>query len=63
MKHVQPTHERRWFTSSYSSGNGACVEVAMSEQVSLRDSVHPDQTELTFAPEEWHAFVRDSKHL
>ncbi|HKN96498.1 MAG TPA: DUF397 domain-containing protein [Pseudonocardiaceae bacterium] len=32
-----------WRTSSYSSGNGQCVEVAFEgERVAVRDSKHPE---------------------
>ncbi|MGJ5804376.1 DUF397 domain-containing protein [Streptomyces europaeiscabiei] len=47
-----------WRKSSYSSGNGQCVEVASaSGVVGVRDSKHPDQAPLTFSPAEWRAFV------
>lgn len=47
-----------WFTSSYSSGNGQCVQVRHWEaSTGVRDSVHPDRTVLSFSKEEWHTFL------
>jgi hypothetical protein len=48
----------RWRTSSYSSGNGQCVEVApITEGVALRDSKNPTGGVLRFAEQGWAAFT------
>lgn len=47
-----------WHTSSYSWGNGDCVQVAPSaNQVLVRDSKHPDGPALTLPTPAWHAFL------
>ncbi|MGH3907395.1 MAG: DUF397 domain-containing protein [Pseudonocardiaceae bacterium] len=47
-----------WRTSSRSSGNGQCVEVAfVGNWIALRDSKHPTGHVLFFTPGEWDAFV------
>jgi Domain of unknown function (DUF397) len=50
-----------WTKSSYSGGNGACVEVASRAvtTVSVRDSKDPQGPALGFTPESWTAFVAD----
>lgn len=49
----------RWTKSSYSGGNGACVEVASPtrDAVGVRDSKVPDGPRLRFRPEAWRGFV------
>jgi len=48
----------RWFKSSYSAGNGACVEVAFAPgSVSVRDSKDPRGPVLRFTPQAWRDFV------
>ena len=57
------TDTGRWFTSSYSSGHGQCVEVKHhcgDTPVGMRDSVHPGDAQLGFPSEEWRAFLRPS---
>ncbi|WP_328917256.1 MULTISPECIES: DUF397 domain-containing protein [unclassified Streptomyces] len=49
----------RWFKSSYSNGQGECVEVAfMGEAIAMRDSKNPGGPALTFATDEFRTFVR-----
>ncbi|MBB6122234.1 DUF397 domain-containing protein [Nocardiopsis algeriensis] len=51
-----------WFTSSYSSGNGQCVQVRRQEEsIGVRDSVHPKRALLDFPKEEWQSFVNSTK--
>lgn len=50
-----------WRKSSYSGGNGECVEfaVAASAAVAVRDSKDPDGALLRFSGAAWTAFVND----
>jgi Domain of unknown function (DUF397) len=54
----------RWRTSSFSGGNGECVEVGAStlDGVLVRDSKHPDAGTITFTAEQWRAFVAGVNH-
>ena len=47
-----------WRKSSYSGTNqdGACVEIAFTEQVGVRDSKNPEPT-LTFSAERFREFL------
>ena len=48
----------QWFKSSYSTNNGACVEVAFTERrVAARDSKNPDGPMVSFGVAEWSAFL------
>lgn len=51
--------ELRWFKSTRSAGNGACVEVAFTAAggVAVRDSKDPDGPLLRFDGEAWRSFV------
>jgi hypothetical protein len=51
--------EPRWFKSSRSSGNGACVEVAFvaTGAVAMRDSKDPKGPVLRFPAAVWREFV------
>ncbi|MFF8505668.1 DUF397 domain-containing protein [Streptomyces anulatus] len=51
----------KWTKSSYSGGNGACVEVKspVAQSIAVRDSKAPQGPSLTFVPGAWNAFVRD----
>ncbi|WP_351226868.1 DUF397 domain-containing protein [Streptomyces sp. NPDC002133] len=48
-----------WTKSSYSGGNGACVEVKspVVQAIAVRDSKVPAGPSLTFVPDSWNAFV------
>ncbi|GAA3372569.1 DUF397 domain-containing protein [Streptomyces sannanensis] len=48
-----------WTKSSYSGGNGACVEVKspVMHAVDVRDSKAPEGPSITFAPTAWSAFM------
>ncbi|MFC8716768.1 DUF397 domain-containing protein [Kitasatospora sp. NPDC057198] len=47
-----------WRKSSYSSGNGQCVEAAfLSDDVATRDSKDPTGPVLVFPAASWAAFV------
>ncbi|MHA4777019.1 DUF397 domain-containing protein [Streptomyces sp. MSC1_001] len=52
---VEPT----WRSSSYSSGNGQCVEVGDngSGSVPVRDSKTPSGPRLFFAADAWGSFI------
>ena len=54
--------EERWFKSSRSAGNGACVEVALLPQaVVVRDSKDPRGPVLTFDPDAWREFIGSAR--
>ncbi|MFC4032119.1 DUF397 domain-containing protein [Streptomyces polygonati] len=47
-----------WFKSSYSNGQGECVEVAITgDHVAMRDSKDPDGPALVFTAAAWSTFV------
>ncbi|MFH9583546.1 DUF397 domain-containing protein [Streptomyces luteogriseus] len=51
--------EAIWRVSSYSGGQGECVEIAdnIPALIPVRDSKRPAGPVITFAPHAWHAFV------
>jgi hypothetical protein len=53
----------KWFKSSRSANSANCVEVAWLERdrVGIRDSKNPHGPALTFTPNEWDAFVADTR--
>ncbi|RAJ39645.1 uncharacterized protein DUF397 [Kitasatospora sp. SolWspMP-SS2h] len=53
------TESLTWRKSSYSGGNGACVEIALpgSASVAVRDSKDPQGPQLRFSGESWAAFA------
>jgi hypothetical protein len=54
---------RTWRKASYSSGSGACVEVAVFHDgaIGIRDSKRPE-TNLTLSPSAWSSFLTHTKH-
>jgi hypothetical protein len=52
-----------WQKSSYSMGNGNCVETAhLSDgSVAVRNSRRPDEAPLLFTAGEWQAFIAGVK--
>ncbi|MEU2080429.1 DUF397 domain-containing protein [Streptomyces albus] len=56
---IQQGTTHAWTKSSYSGGNGACVEVKSPAPatVAVRDSKEPQGPALSFRPEAWGAFV------
>lgn len=50
-----------WVKSSYSTGNGACVEVKspVVSALSVRDSKVSDGPTLAFPADSWNAFVAE----
>jgi hypothetical protein len=51
-----------WRKSSYSGGEGHCVELArVPGGVAVRDSKDPDGPVLRFSAAEWRAFVASMK--
>jgi hypothetical protein len=58
MFSVSNVDSTRWFKSSRSAGNGACVEVAfLSGAVAVRDSKHPTGPVLGFEGNAWRNFI------
>ncbi|MEU1009036.1 DUF397 domain-containing protein [Streptomyces sp. NPDC005890] len=52
-----------WMKSSYSAGNGACVEVKVptAAELAVRDSKTPEGPVLAFPADAWNAFVSSVK--
>ncbi|WP_246469774.1 DUF397 domain-containing protein [Streptomyces olivoverticillatus] len=49
---------RQWRKSSYSSGNGQCVEIAfLGVVVKTRDSKNSIGSTVTFSTKSWSAFI------
>ena len=48
-----------WRTSTFSGGNGSCVEVASNLPgiIAIRDSKDRQGPALVFTPDEWNAFL------
>ena len=54
--------DAQWRKSSYSSGNGQCVEVAdLPAAIAVRDSKDPAGPKLIFTRDAWAAFVESAK--
>jgi hypothetical protein len=53
-----------WFTSSYSSGNGQCVETAQlpEDGMAVRDTKNRTGGALSFSAEAWRSFLAEIAH-
>jgi len=51
-----------WHTSSYSSGEGRCVEVAEGESVLVRDTQNRDLGHVAYSADAWATFLQGVKH-
>jgi hypothetical protein len=52
-----------WVKSSYSAGEGNCVEVAtLPETIMVRDSKNTAGPALRFSPDAWRRFTDTLKH-
>lgn len=66
---IQQGATNAWTKSSYSTGNGACIEVRspVLREVAVRDSKVPEGPAIAFGPDTWTAFVgqvsRGAYHL
>ncbi|QRP48282.1 DUF397 domain-containing protein [Amycolatopsis sp. FDAARGOS 1241] len=47
----------QWRTSSYSAANSNCVEVAVAQQVSVRDTKNREAGQLTVSREAWQGVL------
>ncbi len=56
---IQQGATNAWTKSSYSTGNGACVEVRspVLREVAVRDSKVHEGPAIAFGPDTWTAFV------
>ncbi|MET7637394.1 DUF397 domain-containing protein [Streptomyces sp. NPDC005438] len=56
---IQQGRTQHWTKSSYSTGNGACVEIKApwEHQVAVRDSKDPQGPALRFPSTSWSGFV------
>jgi hypothetical protein len=50
-----------WFTSSYSSGNGQCIETARLPEggMAVRDTKNRAGGALSFSAQAWHSFLAE----
>lgn len=58
---IQQGATNAWTKSSYSTGNGACVEVKspVLQAIAVRDSKVPEGPSIGFAPHSWNEFVAE----
>ncbi|MFJ4715095.1 DUF397 domain-containing protein [Streptomyces sp. NPDC088785] len=58
---IQQGATESWIKSSYSTGNGACVEVKspVAHAIAVRDSKVLEGPSIGFAPDSWTAFVQE----
>jgi hypothetical protein len=56
---VHDLRRAEWRTSTFSGGNGSCVEVASNLPgiIAVRDSKDRQGPALVFTPDEWTAFL------
>lgn len=55
--------DHQWRKSTYSAGNGNCVEIADTPAASaVRDTQNRDLGALRFVSAEWRAFLTAAKH-
>ncbi|MGW4484842.1 DUF397 domain-containing protein [Amycolatopsis sp. NPDC004368] len=47
----------QWRTSSYSTANSNCVEVAVAQRVGVRDTKNREAGQLTVSREAWHGVL------
>ena len=51
-----------WRKSTYSGGNGSCVEIAdLGTATAVRDSKDQNGSKLVFAADEWRGFIASIK--
>ncbi|MFF5333614.1 DUF397 domain-containing protein [Streptomyces sp. NPDC013181] len=56
---MEKVDDAQWFTSSYSNGNGNCVEVArLGAAIVVRDSKVRTGPVLTCGADGWRAFIK-----
>ncbi|WP_304452347.1 DUF397 domain-containing protein [Nocardiopsis sp. YSL2] len=48
---------RRWHTSSYSSGEGSCVEVSEGDRVLVRDTQNRPLGHIEYSADAWTTFL------
>lgn len=53
MKPFEDAVPRGWHVSSYTGGQGNCVEVAEGQDVLVRDTKYRQHGHLTFTSQEW----------
>lgn len=53
MKSFEDPTSPTWHVSSYTGGQGNCVEVAEGQSVLVRDTKHRQHGHLSFAGREW----------
>ncbi|MBO1337143.1 DUF397 domain-containing protein [Streptomyces sp. VRA16 Mangrove soil] len=58
---IQQGATESWIKSSYSTGNGACVEVKspVLHAIAVRDSKVVEGPTIGFDPDSWNAFVHE----
>ncbi|WP_030561888.1 DUF397 domain-containing protein [Streptomyces aureocirculatus] len=58
---IQQGAAHAWTKSSYSTGNGACVEVKspVTQAISVRDSKVSDGPVIAFPASSWNVFVAE----
>ena len=57
-----PPESLAWQKSSWSVGDGACIEIVESDAfIFIRDSRRPDGPLLSVSHDEWRAFVKSIK--